>query len=69
MVSGILEMIQEPLVILFLYIAISHRFTLDNLGKYIPNLVSEDGDTITNLLMRGIMLVSIYFVLKMIVLK
>lgn len=69
MVSGMLEMIQEPLVILILYIAISHKFTLNNLGKYIPNLVSEDGDTITNLLMRGIMLVSIYFVLKMVVLK
>ena len=67
--SSITSMLQEPIIMLCLFIFLSHDFTLNNLGKYIPNLISEEGTSMMNLIMRGVILVSIYFSLKMFILK
>lgn len=65
--SSIKKLLQEPLTILLLYVFLSHDFTLNTLGGYIPSMVSEDGTTLKNLVTRGIILVSVYFIMKMFV--
>jgi len=68
--NSIINLLQDPVVILALYIVLSHPTVLGMIGKYIPNLVEgEDGVSLTNLLIRGIIMVTIYFGLKMFVLK
>ena len=63
-----LNLFKEPILILFLYVFISHKFILENMSKFIPSLVSENDDTLINLFVRGLILVSIYFVIKMFIL-
>ena len=63
-----LNLLKEPILILFLYVFISHKFILENMGKFIPSLVSDNDTTIINLFVRGLILVSIYFVIKMFIL-
>ena len=68
--NGIVSLLQDPAIILLLYVLISHPTILGLCGKYVPNLVEgEEGLSLTNLLIRGIILVSIYFGLKMFVLN
>lgn len=68
--NSIINLLQDPVVILALYIVLSHPTVLGMIGKYVPNLVEgEDGVSLTNLLIRGIIMVTIYFGLKMFVLK
>ena len=49
--SNIVALLQDPAVILALYVVLSHPMVLSFLGKYVPNLVAgEDGISLTNLL-------------------
>jgi hypothetical protein len=67
--DGMIKLLQDPLMVLALYVLVSHPTILNIAGTYIPNLVQSEGNdlSITNLILRGIMLVSIYFGLKMFV--
>ena len=68
--NSLIKLLQDPFIILALYIFLSHPTVLGMIGKYIPNLVEgEEGLSLTNLLVRGIILISIYFGLKMFVLN
>ncbi len=69
LLKSVQKILQEPFILLFLYVFISHNCILNNLGKLIPSLISEKEVTFKNLLVRGIILVSIYFNLKMFVLN
>ena len=64
-----IKLLQDPMIVLALYILISHPTILGMIGHYVPNLVEgEEGLSLTNLFIRGVILVSIYFGLKMFVL-
>ena len=66
--NGMIKLLQDPIMVLALYVIVSHPSILSVIGNYIPNLVEgEDGLSLTNLILRGIILVSIYFGLKMFV--
>jgi len=68
--NGLVKLLQDPFIILALYIFMSHPTVLSMIGKYVPNLIEgEEGLSLTNLLVRGIILISIYFGLKMFVLN
>ena len=54
---------------ILLYVFLSHNYVLSNIAKVVPSMVSEDGDTIKNLFVRGIVLISIYFTMKMFMFK
>ena len=69
-------MINKRILIIFnylilFYVIISHPTSQEMIGKYIPNFTSNDPSncTILNLLMQGILLVSIYFGLKLFILS
>ena len=63
-----IKLLQDPIMVLALYVIVSHPSILSVIGNYIPNLVEgDDGLSLTNLILRGIILVSIYFGLKMFV--
>jgi hypothetical protein len=67
--EGMIKLLQDPMIVLALYILISHPTILGMIGHYVPNLVEgEEGLSLTNLFIRGVILVSIYFGLKMFVL-
>lgn len=69
--SSITDMLKDPVIILVLYIAISHPTTQSLLGKWIPNLCpgEEDELGLTNLVVQGAILVTLYFALKLFVLR
>jgi len=69
--TSITDMLKDPVMILVLYVAISHPTAQSLLGKWIPNLCPGEDDEIglTNLLVQGALLVTIYFALKLFVLK
>lgn len=68
--SSYLGMIKESLVVLVLYLLISHPIVHKLLGKFIPNLASsEDGVSIINLLVRGGILTIVLFLLKIFLFK
>lgn len=62
--NNFLEIMKDPLMILFLYVLISHPFTQNLLGKWIPNLYSEEIG-LTNLIVQGSLFVSLYFFFKL----
>ena len=66
--SKIVKLLQEPVCLLLIYVFISNKYVLANLGKFIPNMVSEEV-TLKNIFVRGIVLVSIYFAMKMFIFK
>ncbi len=63
--NNIFELMKDPLLILFFYILISHPVSQSFLGKWIPNLCSEEEVGLTNLLTQGSILVSLYFLSKL----
>jgi 23S rRNA pseudoU1915 N3-methylase RlmH len=69
--SSITEMLKDPVMILVLYIAISHPTTQSILGKWIPNLCpgEEEELGLTNLLVQGALLVTIYFAFKLFIVR
>jgi len=68
--NKIMKICQDPLIILALYIFISHPTILNLIGNYVPNLIEgEDGISLSNLFFRGAILVSIYFGLKTFILN
>ena len=69
--SSITDMLKDPVMILVLYVAISHPTTQSLLGKWIPNLCpgEEDELGLTNLVVQGAILVTLYFAIKLFVLK
>ena len=68
-ITTVQKLLQEPLTLLLLYVFLSHNYVLSNIAKVVPSMVSEDGDTIKNLFVRGIVLISIYFTMKMFMFK
>jgi hypothetical protein len=62
--NNFFELMKDPLMILFLYVLISHPVTQNLLGKWIPNLCSEEIG-LTNLIVQGSLLVSLYFLFKL----
>ena len=69
--NSITELLKDPVMILVLYIAISHPTTQTLLGKWIPNLCpgEEEELGLTNLLVQGALLVTIYFAFKLFIVK
>ena len=69
--SSITELLKDPVMILVLYVAISHPSTQSVLGKWIPNLCPGEDDELglTNLLVQGALLVTIYFAFKLFIVK
>ena len=68
--NEMIKLLQDPMIVLALYIFVSHPTVLGMVGKYVPNLnEGEDGLSLINLLIRGIILISIYFGLKMFILN
>jgi len=65
--NSIIELLKDPIMILVLYVAISHPSTQSVLGKWIPNLCPGEEEEIglTNLLVQGALLVTIYFAFKL----
>ena len=62
--NNLFELMRDPLVILFLYVLISHPVSQNLLSKLIPNLCSEEVG-IGNLLVQGSLLVTLYFLIKL----
>jgi hypothetical protein len=62
--NNFFDLMKDPLMILFLYVLISHPVTQNLLGKWIPNLCSEEIG-LTNLIVQGSLLVSLYFLFKL----
>lgn len=70
MLSTVQKLLQEPLTLLVLYVFLSHNYVLNNMAKFIPSLITVDEDvSIKNLFIRGIILISIYFTMKMFIFK
>ena len=69
--NSIVELLKDPVVILILYIAISHPSTQAVLGKWIPNLCPGEDEELglTNLFVQGALLVTIYFAFKLFIVK
>lgn len=66
-ITPILNLVKEPFCILVLYIAISHPKTISIMKKFIPNIDTEN--VFSSMLLRGLILISIYFMLKMFILN
>ena len=61
-----IDLLRDPMIILVLYIIISHPKFQEFFGSYIPNLYNiEEGVSLTNLLVQGVLFISIYFSLKL----
>lgn len=61
--TPIFNLMKEPVCILVLYIAISHPKTISFIKKFIPNVDTEN--VFSSILLRGLILISIFFMLKM----
>ena len=66
-ITPILNIVKEPFFILTLYIAISHPKSISFIKKFIPNIDSEN--VFSSILLRGLILISIFFMAKMFFLK
>ena len=66
-ITPILNIVKEPFFILVLYIAISHPKSISFVKKFIPNIDSENVSS--SIFFRGLILISIYFMVKMFFLK
>ena len=62
--NNLFELIRDPLMILFLYVFISHPVSQNLLSKLIPNLCSQEIG-IGNLLVQASLLVTLYFLIKL----
>ena len=64
--SGIASLIKEPIILVILYIVISHPALSSLLGKYIPFFkATDDGSTsIVSLLAKAVLFAVIFFIIK-----
>lgn len=64
--SGIIGLIKEPIILIILYIVISHPALSSLLGKYIPFFkAADDGSTsIVSLLAKAVLFAVIFFIIK-----
>ena len=69
--SGMMDLVKDPLMALALFVVLSHPMVLDLLGKWIPNLCpGEDCEIgIQNLFVQGLLFVTLYFGIKLFLLK
>ena len=62
--NNLFDLMKDPIMILFLYIFISHPVSQNLLGNWIPNLCSEEIG-LTNLFIQGSLFVSLFFLFKL----